>query len=233
MKLLQTASSDGATALVDAHYQSMCRAIAECYAVDEVKDLRDKARALEIYTRQAKNREAEDRAREIRLRAERRAGELMLKAIKAKPPGDNQYKKQDRCHGATEAPTLAEQGISKRQSADWQTIATVPEKAFEKALHDPAQRPTTASMVKLAKPSPCLSTTTVNGSTRIEHDTLMLHAFVTDFERKGYAFRNPADVFGGMTETMQAQWMHIVPTMCEWFARLPFMQGRNREEAER
>jgi hypothetical protein len=233
MKLLQTASSDGATALVDAHYQSMCRAIAECYAVDELKDLRDKARALEIYTRQAKNREAEDRAREIRLRAERRAGELMLKAIRAKPPGDNQYKKQDRCHGATEAPTLAKQGISKRQSADWQAIATMPEKTFENALRDPAQHPTTASMVKLAKPAPCLPTRTVNGATKIEHDTLMLHAFVVDFERKGYVSRNAAEVFGGMTETMQAQWLRIVPTMCAWFALLPFMQGRNHEEGNR
>ena len=58
-------------------YDRMCTAIAECHRVDEVKDLRDKAMALEIYAKQAKNTDAERRACEIRLRAERRTGELL------------------------------------------------------------------------------------------------------------------------------------------------------------
>lgn len=29
-------------------YHTMCRAIAACHSVDEVKDLRDKAKALEV-----------------------------------------------------------------------------------------------------------------------------------------------------------------------------------------
>ncbi len=35
--------------------------------MDEVKDIRDKARAIEMYTRQAQNTEAERQACEIRL----------------------------------------------------------------------------------------------------------------------------------------------------------------------
>src|SRR5260363_39900 len=50
------------------------KAIAECHRVDEVKELRDKARALEVYAQQARNREAEDKARKIRNRAQRRMG---------------------------------------------------------------------------------------------------------------------------------------------------------------
>ena len=62
------------TALV--RYDSMCRAIAAAYEVDEVvKDIRDKAlrHAIETYARQAKEHaEAERQACEIKLRAERR-----------------------------------------------------------------------------------------------------------------------------------------------------------------
>ena len=58
-------------------YDRMCFAIAECHRVDEVKNLRDKAQALELYARQCKNTEAERQAANVRLRAERRTGELL------------------------------------------------------------------------------------------------------------------------------------------------------------
>jgi hypothetical protein len=57
-------------------YDAMCTAIAAAYEVDEAKDLRYKARAIEVYTRRAQNTEAERQACEIRLRAERRAGQF-------------------------------------------------------------------------------------------------------------------------------------------------------------
>jgi hypothetical protein len=40
----------------------MCRAIAAALAVDEVKDIRDKARAVEMYAHLAQNTEAERQA---------------------------------------------------------------------------------------------------------------------------------------------------------------------------
>ncbi|MCO6441895.1 MAG: hypothetical protein J5I81_12625 [Nitrococcus mobilis] len=51
-----------------------------------MKDIRDKARALEMYARQARNLEAERRACEIRLRAERRSGELLRELARANIP---------------------------------------------------------------------------------------------------------------------------------------------------
>ena len=42
-----------------------------------MKDLRDQARALEVYAHQAQNRDAEARTAQIRIRAEVRCGELI------------------------------------------------------------------------------------------------------------------------------------------------------------
>jgi len=63
-------------------YDSMTRAIAECREVDELKDFRDKARALDLYAQQARNRKAEAQAAEIRIRAER-ACKLLIREEQA------------------------------------------------------------------------------------------------------------------------------------------------------
>ena len=87
-------------------YDEMCRAIAAAHGVDEVKDIRDKAMAIEIYSRQARNVENEKRAIEIRIRAERRCGELLAhKNATASLEGSNQH--QERSHAETDPPTLA------------------------------------------------------------------------------------------------------------------------------
>jgi hypothetical protein len=80
------------------------------YAADEVKEIRDKARAMEVYARQALNMEAERRANAIRLRAERKCGQLLKETEKAKGAPGNQYtgpvESSDRS-----IPTLRDMGI--------------------------------------------------------------------------------------------------------------------------
>jgi hypothetical protein len=59
------------------HYDTACKAVAAANSVDEIKDIREKAEAMRTYARQAKNKQLEIDASEIRFRAERRLGELM------------------------------------------------------------------------------------------------------------------------------------------------------------
>jgi hypothetical protein len=59
----------------------------------------------------------------------RRAGELLKAMEKAK---GNQYKNA-RSPEPTEHKTLAELGISKQQSSDWQRLAVAPEREFEES----------------------------------------------------------------------------------------------------
>jgi hypothetical protein len=117
-------------------YEAACTAIAECKAVDEVKAWADKAAAMQAYGRMAKDKTLEVDAAEIRIRAERRLGEL-ISAQKASAGlnsgaaglGINQYSEVR--SSETTAPKLADMGISKDLSSRSQKLAAVPEAEFE------------------------------------------------------------------------------------------------------
>jgi site-specific DNA-methyltransferase (adenine-specific) len=102
-------------------YDAMVRAIAKAEKVDEVKDIRDKAQALEAYARQARDNEALNRAVRIRIRAER-AGQLL-----AQMKGRDELAKQggDRKSNLTDSSliVLDDLGISYYQASRWQKLA--------------------------------------------------------------------------------------------------------------
>ncbi len=119
-------------------YDAMIAAIEECYSVDEVKEIRDRARALEVYAAQALNLGAERHAAQIRIRAERRTGEILKEM---KESGERKTAAAGRPK-ASEAPTLlqpslADLGISRDQSSQWQRLAEIPKEKFEEALQIP------------------------------------------------------------------------------------------------
>jgi hypothetical protein len=139
-----------------ARYDEMCAAIARAHEVDEVKHIRDKALAFEAYSRQARNRDNEMYAAEIRIRAERKAGELSKQLDTA--PGTRTDKQPTRTArtGSTKKATLKAAGISEDQAGRWEKLAAVPEHIFEAAVANPSKTtrspiPTTYGILRFAE----------------------------------------------------------------------------------
>lgn len=105
------------------------RLVEKARDVPELKELADKAAAVAVYAKRAgESLELVNEAQEIRIRAERRAGDL-LKAM--------EKNKGTRLGGNKSLPPdskakLSDVGVTKSQSSRWQAQASVPEKEFEK-----------------------------------------------------------------------------------------------------
>lgn len=127
-------------------------AIEKARSIDEVKDIRDKAEAAKTYAAQAgMSLEGQNMLAEIKLRAERKAGQLLQDMDRQKPGGDRRSKFHN---GTMNGPKLEDLGISNKQSHRWQREASVPEKIFEQhvARTKKAKKElTSAGVLRLAK----------------------------------------------------------------------------------
>lgn len=123
-------------------YDRACQAIAEAKAVDEVKQIRDRAEAMRHYGRQANNRDIEADGWSIRERAEIRLGEI-IKAQKetkeglGKHAGPGRGKKKP--SAKTElglSPMLADAGIDKKLSSRAQRKANMPKDEQDRLIKE-------------------------------------------------------------------------------------------------
>ena len=96
--------------------------LAEARTVTELTDLRDQVATVADYAKRQKySLEIQNNAAELKLRIERRLGDMLEEAV---TPGKNLPS-----HDVTGA-TLPE-GVSRKQSSRWQQEASIPEAVFE------------------------------------------------------------------------------------------------------
>ena len=126
------------------------QAIIEAKTVDEVKSIKDKAEAMRAYAKQVgESLEVQNDICEIKLRAERKMGE-MLKDM-PKQYGSRGYGKKVKLQDVT---PLKDMGIEKHESSRYQKIAELPEKKFEEIIKETKQEEkelTEALMLNTAK----------------------------------------------------------------------------------
>jgi len=137
----------GVPALI--RYDAARRALAAAHRVDEVKAIRDKAEAVRVYAKQAGDFELQNQAAEIRIRAERRAGELL---VDMQTSGERQAKERGRPTKVSSPTTLPKLGITRDQSSKWQRLARMIDDAtFDKAVAQAKERDgelTTAGLLR-------------------------------------------------------------------------------------
>ncbi len=119
-------------------YNLACKALAEAKAVDEVKNILDKTVAIKEYARQSKNRDLEIDAAEIRMRGERRLGQLLLEMEKNKGRAEKSGagSRSSQAEPRKAVPRLADMGIDKKLSSRAQKVAVVPEKAYNNLIDE-------------------------------------------------------------------------------------------------
>jgi hypothetical protein len=109
----------------------------EAKSLDEVKDIADKALALKEYARQAKNKQGEIDFAEIRMRAERRLGQMLRDKPMNKGAAAGGKKESSRgtfTEPRDTTPTLAELGIDKKLSSSAKKIGAIPDDKYEELV---------------------------------------------------------------------------------------------------
>ncbi|HEX2473345.1 MAG TPA: hypothetical protein VHK01_01285, partial [Lacipirellulaceae bacterium] len=123
------------------------QALAEARSLEEIKTIRDKAEAVRKYAQSASlGLDVQNRAAEVKLRAERQAGKLLSQMMLR--GGDRRSK------GHRDRLKLGDLGLTPNQSKRWQLQARVPENLFREHIRQTCQEGkelTSAGLMRLAK----------------------------------------------------------------------------------
>jgi hypothetical protein len=114
-------------------YDAACQAIAEAKSFDDVQEWMDKAAAVREYGRRIHNRQMEIDAIEIRVRAKKRRGELLLQ-LKVAGQLREGKKKLSSADDSLPRITLEELGVTANESSEEQKIAGLEGNSFERLV---------------------------------------------------------------------------------------------------
>jgi len=190
-------------------YNCMVSAISHCSKMDEVKDIRDKALALEHYARQATNVDAERQAINVRVRAERRAGEILkvLQKSKGGPPFKNNSAKTKQSYFAEQK---QQGGITDGQATHWQQMADMPETKFVEKIEDMKRSVGVKKHRKKFK-GPKVEP--------VPDRALWVWGQIKDFERKEMFDIDPNVIMKEMLDSMKPDIRRVVPKLIRWLRR--------------
>lgn len=189
-------------------YDRAKTALAECHSIDECKDWRDKAAALEEYARQRDDPELMKLAHQIKGRAVRRIGQLLAEIAPARG-GDrgNQYCQRDGDGPLASRKAAAQSaGLSERKAKEALRVANVEEQRFEESL---------------AKGMPLVDIAAIGTEKRplreivqkVDPLALDLWGWFRDCERDRFIDLDHARLFGTMTEPMRRDIARIAPSI--------------------
>jgi hypothetical protein len=137
------ANSSGGLALLDRASQLLSQAA----SLDDIKEVRDTAEAARTFAKAARlGLELQNRAAELKLRAERKAGGFLAQL---RLRGGDRKSKSPRV-----TLKLDDLGVSRRQSELWQLVASVPDADFDdyiRGKNELGQEVTASGLLRLAK----------------------------------------------------------------------------------
>jgi N6-adenosine-specific RNA methylase IME4 len=134
------------------HYDAARTALAEAQRVDDVLEIRNRARALELYAQQAKDTELMERAVEIKLRAERRMGELLTQMRdEGTRQGRGRPKKCSNDETFSPPDTLDKMEISRVDAHRWMKISSLTDPEFSKRITEASKAAVAAAEMSRAE----------------------------------------------------------------------------------
>jgi hypothetical protein len=144
--------------------------------------------------------ESERQACEIRLRAERRWGQLYKAGEKAKNQHDLPVVGHDR-----QIKTLTDMGVSRDQSSHWQGLAELDDKTFEEAVTQAGA--STTGILNSRKQHPV---------DLVDERALWLWGRLQDFRREGLLDQDPATICQTMMPHMRETVRAALPVVISW-----------------
>jgi len=181
-------------------YETAKQALAEYKTVDEVKDFRDKTVAIQAYAKQANDYDLERDASIARVRSERRCGELLKETVKLGRP--------EKGSDETTIKSLAEMGVTKDQSSNWQKLADVSEKQFEEIINNKGMPVSGGQVLSTVSP--------IKPTEKTDTSVLWLWGRLRDMEKDNIFARPLSEYINSMTNGMKPDALRIVPKLTKW-----------------